>query len=161
MESSDEDPLVECFTNFQKAGDVAEISSTFSTLCREAGLDKTESDPGSFLYAKLRQSMPHQHHKTTSFFKVLDERAALKEYEQQTVCRGLHVLVVGAGPVGLRAAVEAAFLGAHVDLVEKRDSFSRNNVLHLWPFLVKDLKALGIKKFVGKFGTGGIDHISE
>ena len=53
-------------------------------------------------------------------------------------------------------------LGASkVDLVEKRTSFTRNNVLHLWSFLVHDLKSLGIKKFVGQFGTGGIDHISE
>lgn len=54
-----------------------------------------------------------------------------------------------------------ALLGAKAVLVEKRDSFSRNNVLHLWPFLIYDLKALGAKKFFGKFCAGSIDHISE
>lgn len=70
-------------------------------------------------------------------------------------------LVVGAGPCGLRAAVELALLGARVVLVEKRTKFSRHNVLHLWPFTIHDLRALGAKKFYGRFCTGTLDHISE
>jgi len=69
--------------------------------------------------------------------------------------------VIGAGPCGLRAAIELVLLGARVVLLEKRDSFSRNNVLHLWPFLITDLKNLGAKKFFGKFCAGAIDHISK
>ena len=38
--------------------------------------------------------------------------------------------------------------------------FSRNNVLHLWPYNIHDLRALGAKKFYGKFCAGSIDHIS-
>lgn len=45
-------------------------------------------------------------------------------------------------------------------LLEKRDAFSRNNVLHLWPFAIQDLRGLGAKKFYGKFCAGAIDHIS-
>lgn len=73
----------------------------------------------------------------------------------------LQCLVVGAGPCGLRAAVELALLGARVVLVEKRTKFSRHNVLHLWPFTIHDLRALGAKKFYGRFCTGTLDHISE
>ena len=69
-------------------------------------------------------------------------------------------MIIGAGPCGLRAAIEAQLLGAKVVVVEKRDRFSRNNVLHLWPFVIADLKALGAKKFYGKFCAGAIDHIS-
>ena len=72
----------------------------------------------------------------------------------------IKVLVIGAGPCGLRVAIETALLGARVVVVEKRDSFSRNNVLHLWPHTIHDLKALGAKKFFGKFCAGSIDHIS-
>lgn len=39
-------------------------------------------------------------------------------------------------------------------------SFSRNNVLHLWPFLVTDLRNLSAENFFGKFCVGSIDHIS-
>uniref|UniRef100_UPI00358FC390 F-actin-monooxygenase MICAL3-like isoform X2 n=1 Tax=Myxine glutinosa TaxID=7769 RepID=UPI00358FC390 len=69
-------------------------------------------------------------------------------------------LIIGAGPCGLRMSIELALLGATVVVVEKRDVFSRNNVLHLWPFTIHDLKALGAKKFYGKFCAGAIDHIS-
>ena len=70
-------------------------------------------------------------------------------------------VIIGAGPCGLRTAVELGFMGARVVLVEKRDAFSRNNVLHLWPFAIHDLRGLGAKKFYGKFCGGSIDHISK
>ncbi|KAI1286926.1 [F-actin]-monooxygenase MICAL3 [Halotydeus destructor] len=70
-------------------------------------------------------------------------------------------LVVGGGPCGLRSAIELQLLGSrHVVIIEKRDRFSRNNVLHLWPFVIADLKLLAGKKFYGKFCAGSIDHVS-
>ena len=53
------------------------------------------------------------------------------------------VLVVGAGPCGLRAAVETQLMGARTVVIEKRTGFTRNNVLKLWKFLIDDLKMLG------------------
>ena len=44
--------------------------------------------------------------------------------------------------------------------MEKRASFTRNNVLHLWPYLIEDLRNIGIKKLFGKFCAGSLDHIS-
>jgi len=58
------------------------------------------------------------------------------------------------GPCGLRSAIEAKLLGARTVVVEKRDRFSRNNVLHLWPFVIHDLKSLGAKIFYPKFCAG-------
>lgn len=43
-------------------------------------------------------------------------------------------------PCGLRAAIECALLGSRVVVLEQRDKFSRNNVLHLWEFVIADLK---------------------
>ena len=71
------------------------------------------------------------------------------------------MLVIGGGPCGLRMAIECLLLGCRVVVVEKRRSYSRNNVLHLWPFTITDLKRLGAKKFYGKFCAGSLDHISE
>ncbi len=46
-------------------------------------------------------------------------------------------------------------------MVEKRRSFTRNNVLHIWPFVIEDLKMLGCKVFFPKFCTGAMNHISK
>lgn len=73
----------------------------------------------------------------------------------------MNVLIVGGGPCGLRAAIECAMLGAHVVVAESRDKFTRNNVLHLWQFVIHDLKALGAKVFMPKFCTGSIEHICK
>uniref|UniRef100_A0A8C7WN92 [F-actin]-monooxygenase MICAL1-3-like Rossman domain-containing protein n=1 Tax=Oryzias sinensis TaxID=183150 RepID=A0A8C7WN92_9TELE len=67
---------------------------------------------------------------------------------------------LGGGPCGLRTAIELALLGCKVVVIEKRDAFSRNNVLHLWPYTIHDLRGLGAKKFYGKFCAGSLDHIS-
>ncbi|CAC5395899.1 MICAL [Mytilus coruscus] len=98
--------------------------------------------------------------KAQNIWVKLDKHASRKEYRRGEACANTNVLVIGAGPCGLRTAIELVLLGARVVVVEKRDSFSRNNVLHLWPFLITDLKNLGAKKFFGKFCAGAIDHIS-
>ena len=72
----------------------------------------------------------------------------------------VQILIVGGGPCGLRAAVECQLLGARTVLIEKRSNFTRNNVLHLWPFTIADLRNLGAKMFHGKFCAGSIDHVS-
>lgn len=44
--------------------------------------------------------------------------------------------------------------------MEKRDEFTRNNVIHLWPSVINDMCAFESKRFYGKFCVGSIDHIS-
>merc|ERR1711892_840167 len=72
----------------------------------------------------------------------------------------IQMTIVGAGPIGLRTAIEAQLLGARVTVLEKRSSFTRNNVLHLWPSVIEDLKSLGAKNFYPRFCTGTMNHIS-
>ncbi|KAG8201584.1 hypothetical protein JTE90_011250 [Oedothorax gibbosus] len=98
--------------------------------------------------------------RAASLWAKLDKRASHKCYNRGKACPNTRVLIIGAGPCGLRTAIEAQLLGAKVVVVEKRDRFSRNNVLHLWPFVIHDLRNLGAKKFFGKFCAGSIDHIS-
>ena len=70
-------------------------------------------------------------------------------------------MIVGCGPCGLRMGIECQLLGCNVVMLEKRTSFTRNNVLHIWPFVIEDLKSLGVKVFYPKFCTGSMNHISK
>ncbi|KAE8972951.1 hypothetical protein PF011_g25448 [Phytophthora fragariae] len=83
-------------------------------------------------------------------FKLLDARFNVDVYKQKPAAKK-RVCIVGAGPVGLRAAVELALLGSHVSVLEKRTKFSRENMLHLWPWVVQDMASLGAKILFPKF----------
>ncbi|XP_067863374.1 F-actin-monooxygenase mical1-like isoform X2 [Heptranchias perlo] len=143
------------FDKFLQGKTCRETLSLFQELCHHLHLDPT--DYRNF-YQKLKGSLNYW--KAKALWVKLDKRASHNDYEQGRACAGTKCLVLGAGPCGLRAAIELVFLGARVLVVEKRDSFSRNNVLHLWPFTIHDLRALGAKKFYGKFCSGSLDHIS-
>ncbi|XP_009463986.1 PREDICTED: protein-methionine sulfoxide oxidase MICAL1 [Nipponia nippon] len=148
-------PAHAIFERFLHAGECQEVLGCFGELCQQLGLQGS----GLQLYHGLKAALNYWSAK--ALWSKLDKKAGHKDYDQGTACASTKCLVVGAGPCGLRVAIELAFLGAHVVLLEKRDSFSRNNVLHLWPFTIHDLRALGAKKFYGRFCTGTLDHISE
>ncbi|XP_060046633.1 F-actin-monooxygenase MICAL1 isoform X2 [Erinaceus europaeus] len=143
------------FESFLQAQLCRDVLSSFDGLCRAL-----ELEPGGGLpqFHKIKAQLNYWSAK--SLWAKLDKRATQPVYQQGRACANTKCLVVGAGPCGLRAAVELALLGAQVVLVEKRTKFSRHNVLHLWPFTIHDLRALGAKKFYGRFCTGTLDHIS-
>ncbi|CAB1330055.1 unnamed protein product [Coregonus sp. 'balchen'] len=143
------------FDQFVQAQTCKEVQRTFSELCHHLQVDP--SDYQSF-YTKLKERLNYW--KAKALWVKLDKRAQHQDYQQGEVCAKNKCLVLGAGPCGLRTAIELALLGAQVVVLEKRDSFSRNNVLHLWPYTIYDLRGLAAKKFYGKFCTGALDHIS-
>lgn len=144
------------FYQFSDAATFQEILNTFRDICNELGLQDTHYGE---IYPALKKKLTAW--KCQELWKLLDKRASLSEYDGQNACAQRRVCIIGAGPIGLRTAIEAALLGAEVDVLEKRTTFSRNNVLHLWPFLITDLRNLGAKRFYPKFCAGAIDHISE
>ncbi|KAK2859268.1 hypothetical protein Q5P01_003888 [Channa striata] len=129
---------------------------SFSQLYEHLQLDHCPTERP--LYRPIKHRLNYW--KANALWAKLDRRAAQHEYLRAQACNNTTCVVIGAGPCGLRTAVELSFMGARVVLLEKRDSFSRNNVLHLWPFTIHDLRGLGAKKFYGKFCAGSIDHIS-
>ncbi|KAK2892923.1 hypothetical protein Q8A67_012911 [Cirrhinus molitorella] len=143
------------FDAFVQAATCRETLRAFQELCEELKLH-----PGGQpqFYHTLRSRLHYW--KAKALWAKLDKRASQREYMRGHACTSTTCLIIGAGPCGLRTAIELGFLGARVVLVEKRDAFSRNNVLHLWPFTIQDLRGLGAKKFYGKFCAGAIDHIS-
>ncbi|XP_076589032.1 protein-methionine sulfoxide oxidase mical3a isoform X2 [Chaetodon auriga] len=143
------------FDNFVQATTCKGTLKAFQELCDHLDVKPTES---RIFYHKLKSKLNYW--KAKALWAKLDKRAGQKEYKKGRACANSKCLIIGAGPCGLRTAIELAFLGAKVVLLEKRDAFSRNNVLHLWPFTIQDLRGLGAKKFYGKFCAGAIDHIS-
>ncbi|XP_023165273.2 F-actin-monooxygenase Mical isoform X4 [Drosophila hydei] len=132
-----------------------QILALHRAMCEAVGL---RSSPLNDFYPKLKAKV--RSWKAQALWKKFDARAAHRVYGKGNACSGTRVLVIGAGPCGLRTAIEAQLLGAKVVVLEKRDRITRNNVLHLWPFVITDLRNLGAKKFYGKFCAGSIDHIS-
>ncbi|XP_026167068.1 protein-methionine sulfoxide oxidase mical3a isoform X5 [Mastacembelus armatus] len=143
------------FDNFVQATTCKVTLKAFQELCDHLEVKPTDS---KIFYHKLKSKLNYW--KAKALWAKLDKRASHKEYKKGRACANSKCLIIGAGPCGLRTAIELAFLGAKVVLLEKRDAFSRNNVLHLWPFTIQDLRGLGAKKFYGKFCAGAIDHIS-
>ncbi|XP_070299294.1 F-actin-monooxygenase mical2b isoform X3 [Salvelinus sp. IW2-2015] len=143
------------FENFVQASTCKGTMQAFSILCRQMDLDPL--DYRNF-YSNLKATVTNW--KAKALWTKLDKRAGHKEYKKAQACEGTRCLIIGGGPCGLRTAIELALLGAKVVVIEKRDTFSRNNVLHLWPYTIHDLRGLGAKKFYGKFCAGAIDHIS-
>ncbi|XP_037098944.1 F-actin-monooxygenase MICAL3-like isoform X5 [Syngnathus acus] len=148
------------FDEFVSASTCRAALHSFRQLCEHLHLDLDADRRGNEhpLYRAIRRRLAYW--KANALWSKLERRASRQEYLQNRACRDATCAVIGAGPCGLRAAVELSFLGARVVVLEKRDTFSRNNVLHLWPFAIHDLRGLGAKKFYGKFCAGSIDHIS-
>ncbi|XP_045060952.1 protein-methionine sulfoxide oxidase mical3a-like isoform X1 [Coregonus clupeaformis] len=143
------------FDRFAQASTCKGTLKAFQELCDHLDLKPCEY---RVFYHKLKSKLNYW--KAKALWAKLDKRAGQKEYKKGRACANSKCLIIGAGPCGLRTAIELGFLGAKVVLLEKRDAFSRNNVLHLWPFTIQDLRGLGAKKFHGKFCAGAIDHIS-
>lgn len=143
------------FENFVQATTCKGTLQAFNILTRQLELDLQDY---RHFYSKLKSKVTSW--KAKALWNKLDKRNGQKEYKKGKACLGTKCLIIGGGPCGLRLAIELACLGAKVVVVEKRDTFSRNNVLHLWPYTIHDLRCLGAKKFYGKFCAGAIDHIS-
>ncbi|XP_069862219.1 F-actin-monooxygenase MICAL3-like isoform X13 [Dipodomys merriami] len=143
------------FDRFVQATTCKGTLRAFQELCDH--LELKPKDYRSF-YHKLKSKLNYW--KAKALWTKLDKRGSHKDYRKGKACANTKCLIIGAGPCGLRTAIDLSLLGAKVVVIEKRDAFSRNNVLHLWPFTIHDLRGLGAKKFYGKFCAGAIDHIS-
>lgn len=144
----------EWFSLFVDTTSCSEALEIFDIIKNILGIQANEK-----VYEKIKTKLTSW--KCQSIWDLIDAKAKHVEYGKGAICSHLNVLIIGAGPIGLRTAIETALLGCRTVIVEKRTEFTRNNVLHLWPFLLSDFKSLGAKKLYGKFCAGAIDHISK
>jgi len=143
------------FQKFYESEVFSDIVNNFASVC-----ELLDVHPGSFVsfYPALKRNLKSC--QGLNLFKFLDERAGSSVYCDNIQAANTKMMVIGGGPVGLRTAIEAQLLGAKVTVIEKRTSLTRNNVLHLWPWVIEDLKSLGAKHFYPRFCTGTMNHIS-
>ena len=75
----------------------------------------------------LQTTLPHKY---KAVWDIFEKRSKLKVYGKG-IAKPYNVLVIGAGPCGLRTAVETQLLGAQTVVVEKRNEFRcKNYQLH-------------------------------
>ena len=156
LETSSKD-VVDNFQSFYESTNFPDAIEAFSKVLK--GVD-IKPGPFQVFFPKFKSHLqPYLPYKYQTIWDVLENKSKLKVYGNGIASKH-SVLVVGAGPCGLRTALETQFLGATTIIVESRKDFTRNNVLKLWKFLIEDLKSLGFKSFYSQFCIGDINHIS-
>ena len=148
--------LNKSFIRFIEASDINEILDYFQKV-----IEDTEIVPG-YLSSVLFPLCGLLDGRTTFRYEELLGLLLAKTDRQEVIKKkeSDKLLVIGAGPCGLRMAIEALLLGVNVTVIEARPYFDRNNVTKLWRFVMEDLKSLGAKKIYPQLGTGAVNHVS-
>ncbi|CAJ1455228.1 unnamed protein product [Effrenium voratum] len=147
------------FRHFLEARSVPEIVEGVQYLLACVRLHQEET--GKSLpdevppYVAIR-SLPGLPWKATQVWQLLDAQLKKDDHIAKPL-QGKSVVVVGAGPVGLRIALQLKLVGASVTVLEKRGEFVRINRLHLWDWVKQDLIQWGAKVFSPPGGSFGAD----
>lgn len=97
------------FESFLNANTLKTILGTYRSICELLHL-KPNALP--LFYPKLKEHLTSWRAK--ALWKKFDARANNKCYGKGKLCPNTRVLIIGAGPCGLRSAIEAQLLGAKV-----------------------------------------------
>ncbi|KAF0689398.1 Aste57867_19160 [Aphanomyces stellatus] len=143
---ANDDDATDLFARFESGQNMPEILSAWRKFNVDSAMHHSQ------IYPHLKRIFqPHLSYRQARIFEILDKKRHDHPLYTQKVAATRRVCVVGGGPVGLRTAIELALLGAHVIVVEKRTNFNRENILHLFPWVVHDLTVLGAKFFYRQF----------
>ena len=136
-------PAADAFARFLGATDVADTQLHFMYCMTNLSLAwPTKISTLSKLLSPL---VPHRSRQLLTGLAAKQARAEYAPPKGVRPRAALSVIVIGAGPVGLRTAIELALLGCRCEVLESRESFTRLQVLHLWEWVENDLIDLGIK----------------
>ncbi|PVD28069.1 hypothetical protein C0Q70_10650 [Pomacea canaliculata] len=116
-----QDKVEAAFKQFFTADSCESICQSFKQLLQATGIQGQAGDQ-RVLYTSLRNKL-QGYYKAQELLKLLDKKVAHPVYKQGKACTSTKVLIVGAGPCGLRVAIECALLGAPTVVVEKRGTF--------------------------------------
>lgn len=144
----------EAFETFVDGRSIPEIEGSFARLKELSKAGQSQADcEWPYKAMKALKALPW---KAARIWEKLDAQVGRKDYEARPF-KGKHVVVVGAGPVGLRFALEARLAGASVTVLEKRGDFVRINRMHLWDWVKQDFILWGAKDFSPPGGSFGVD----
>eukprot|EP00475_Leptophrys_vorax_P016530 TRINITY_DN2298_c0_g1_i1.p1 TRINITY_DN2298_c0_g1~~TRINITY_DN2298_c0_g1_i1.p1 ORF type:complete len:593 (+),score=158.69 TRINITY_DN2298_c0_g1_i1:56-1834(+) len=151
------------FDKFLAAGEVTDVLSAFYDSLGEHKIGYDAKDPS--FYKSFRDDYePRLSYGAKRIFKTLDEQIQKRcKLAPELIVpheKRPFVLISGAGPCGIRAGIECALMGIHATVIDKRTTFSRANILTLWPGTNADLVSLGAKLFFPDMKTqGGLLHL--
>ena len=100
------------FTYFIASTELKEILFNFRLLCKSLKVQTSFCRSRTF---RLIQSNLNNAELWPKLWKSLNEKTKMAVYSKQSICMNTNVLIVGAGPCGLRAAIECALLGKSFD----------------------------------------------
>ncbi|KAJ3146686.1 [F-actin]-monooxygenase mical3 [Geranomyces michiganensis] len=147
------------FNDFVAAADVGDTVAAFEQLRLHDQLPLSDNPKSSFFERIRAGVLPNVIYRQKGYFALLDSKIAAA----QSVCFGDFVpkrfLISGAGPCGLRAAVELAAMGHDVSIIELRNQFSRHNIIKTWKSTIADLTPLGLSLFIPTFQPHGHLHL--
>mmetsp|Transcript_100650 Transcript_100650/g.270430 ORF Transcript_100650/g.270430 Transcript_100650/m.270430 type:complete len:787 (-) Transcript_100650:79-2439(-) len=152
--------LKEAFESFRTSRGTDGIAESFARLLRDSwsaiaatkgAKDGAQGFEARFLdgmvappLETIRTAVGTQQRLARVLWELLEARQTSKDYLGLPLA-GKRAVVVGAGPTGLRCALDLRLLGAEVVVVERRVQFERINRLHLWKWVGEDLKGWGAK----------------
>eukprot|EP01088_Endostelium_zonatum_P001104 TRINITY_DN11388_c0_g1_i1.p1 TRINITY_DN11388_c0_g1~~TRINITY_DN11388_c0_g1_i1.p1 ORF type:complete len:905 (-),score=244.53 TRINITY_DN11388_c0_g1_i1:70-2784(-) len=150
--------LLAAWENFKSSSTLSSALSTFNQFLTMAKISISNYKSSIQLFKAVQGMLSSPG--TNQLFKLLNQKLSQPEYTTSFSSGVPLVLIIGAGPSGLRSAIEMSCLGCKVVVIEKRNEFLRNNLVHIWQNTIRDIKNLGCKSFYGQICVGTIDHIS-
>ncbi|KAJ3090307.1 [F-actin]-monooxygenase mical3 [Quaeritorhiza haematococci] len=139
------------FDEFVAAKDALPALESFETLKKQLGL-------GAYSFEEFKEhATPQLPYKHRTLLTTLGKK--WERYASMRLVRPVETVVSGAGPCGIRAAVELALLGHKVTLIELREECSRHNILKTWQMTLDDLVSFGLASFVPGLKIHGHLHV--
>lgn len=145
----------ESFRAFLDASDAPESLQHFQAVLSLLGEERPVSYQSLSLALGAHLSRPLRGLLDCIDRRLSEQGVALKHgrYTSKPL-QNVRCVICGAGPVGLRTALELKALGAQVSVFEKRRNFDRLNRLKLWEWVKHDLIGWGARQLMPRFGAG-------
>jgi|TARA_B100000524_G_scaffold123403_1_gene60679 hypothetical protein len=155
MSAASTDPVAQAWAAFIATAEIEPTLRCIGELREATGVPPAARGKLAFDHITKRTLSSATSFRVREALKTLGKQWERRRASEHTHARPLSVLVSGAGPVGLRCALECALLGMCVSVVEKREDFSRVNILTLWQQTADDLAGFAAKLFYPRFTSRG------